>query len=433
MMTPRILQAVLLSVSLAGRAVSAAEAPDITPTGNWDNLPTLVAAANDWPWWRGPGLDNHAAAGQKPPLRWSEQENVLWRVELPGKGHSTPCVQGQRIFVSSGDPQQQTVWLLCLDRASGKKLWQSDVYHGPFPKIHDDNSPASATPAGDGERVFVPYQTEDTVGLAALDLDGKLVWRQPVGPYKSVQGHSSSPALYRSLVLLPTDGSEGNKLTALHRRTGAVVWRSTLTKGLESYASALVVRVAGRDQAILIGGKKTHSFDPRNGQLLWTCDGPAEFCAATATCDADTVFVTGGYPQKGLLAIRADGAGDVTPTHVRWKSDSKAGYVPSPLWHDGLLYAVSDTGLLRCYETSSGKVVWEQAMNAPFYSSPVLAGDRIYLFDKKGKGYVIKPGRRFELLATNELPAGAFATPVMVDHRIYLRTLRDFYCLGEKP
>lgn len=413
-------------------ALSAAEAPDVTPVDGWDNLPPAVAAADDWPWWRGPNRNNHAAAGQKPPLQWGEKENVLWRVELPGRGHSTPCIRGGRMFVSAGDRQQETVWLLCFDRASGKRLWQTEVYHGPFPKIHDDNSPASATPACDGERVFVPYQTEEAVCLAALDLDGKMVWTQPVGPYKSVQGHSSSPALYKSLVIVPSDGSVGNKLTALHRKTGTVVWRTTLTQGLESYASALVVRVSGRDQALLIGGKKTHSVDPNTGKLFWTCDGPAEFCAATVACNEDTIFATGGYPQKGLLAIRADGAGDVTRSHLRWKSDAKAGYVPSPLLHDGLLYAVSDTGLLRCYDAATGEVVWQQTLNAPFYSSPVLAGDRLYLFDRKGGGYVVKTGRKFERLATNQLSAGAFATPVILGDRIYLRTLRDFYCLGTK-
>jgi len=428
-----ILTGCSLVVSVCATTLSASEAPEVTPADGWDNLPPAVAAADDWPWWRGPNLNNHATAGQKPPLKWSEKENVLWRVELPGRGHSTPCLRGGRVFVSAGDRQQEAVWLLCLERASGKKLWQTEIYHGPFPKIHEDNSPASATPACDGERVFLPYQTEDAVCLAALDLEGKMIWNRAVGPYKSIQGHSSSPALYKSLVIVPSDGSVGNKLTALHRKTGTVVWRTTLTQGLESYASPLVVRVSGRDQAILIGGKKTHSVDPNTGKLLWTCDGPAEFCAATAAFNEDTIFATGGYPQKGLLAIRADGSGDVTGSHLRWKSDSKAGYVPSPVLHDGLLYAVSDTGLLRCYDAASGKVVWEHALKAPFYSSPVLAGDRLYLFDRKGRGYVAKTGREFELLAANELSTGVFATPVILDSRIYLRTLRDFYCLGAKP
>ena len=424
---------VLAATLLVITSVAAQAAPDLVPPDGWDDLPPVVSAAGDWPWWRGPTLNNHAAVGQPPPLKWSETENVLWRVELPGKGHATPCIVGKRVFLTTGDRKLQTISLLCLDRDSGKQLWQTEIYRGALPKIHTDNSYASAMPACDGERVFIPYQTADALGLAALDLDGKLVWKNTVGPYKSIQGYSSSPAFHKSLVIMPCDGSLGNTLVALHRKTGAVIWRAALTKGLESYASPLVMRVAGRDQAILIGGKKTHSFDPNSGKLLWTCDGPAEFCVATVAFNQDTVFSTGGYPEKGLLAIRADGTGDVTRSHLRWQSDAKAGYVPSPLLHDGLLYAVSDNGLLRCYEADGGKVAWEHALKAPFYSSPVLAGDRIYLFDREGKGHVIKTGRQFELLATSELPDGVFATPVIVGDRIYLRTLREFYCLGTKP
>jgi len=387
-------------------------------------------SANDWPWWRGPGLNNHAAADQNPPLQWSETENVLWRVDLAGEGHATPCVLGNRIFLPAGDAKTKSIWLLCLDRATGKTLWQAEVYQGPFPKIHANNSPASATPACDGIRVYFPYQGEKAVRMAALDLAGNVLWNKTVGAYKSIQGYSASPALYKSWVIAPVDGSLGNHLAALRRDTGEVAWRTPLPKGLENYASPLAVHVAGRDQVVVIGGKKTSSYDPANGALLWRCDGPADYCAATVAFDKDTVYATGGYPQKGLLAIRADGSGDVTKTHLRWKSDRKAGYVPSPLLHKGLLYAVSDKGLMRCYDTTKGNVVWEHAAKAPFYSSPVLVGDRIYVFDREGKGYVLKTGRQFALLATNELPAGAFATPVILDGRIYLRTLKDFYCLG---
>jgi outer membrane protein assembly factor BamB len=395
------------------------------------DLPAITVAENDWPWWRGPSLNNHAAAGQHPPLHWSETEHVLWRVELPGEGHATPCVFGDRIFLPSGDPAAETISLFCLDRATGKQLWQTEVYQGPFPKIHTDNSPASATPACDGRLVYFPYQSEQAVCLAAVDLDGQIAWNKPVGPYKSIQGYSASPALYGSLVIVPVDGSLGNNLLALHRGAGQAVWRAPLPDGLENYASPLVVHVAGRDQVVVIGGTKTSSYDPASGAVLWTCDGPAEFCAAVAAFDQDTIYATGGYPEKALLAIRADGSGDVTKTHLRWQSDKQAGYVPSPLLDQGLLYAVNDKGLMRCYDTGTGQVVWEHATKAPFYSSPVLVGDRVYLFDRKGKGHVVKTGRQFELLATNELPHGAFATPVILDNRIYLRTLKDFYCLTE--
>jgi outer membrane protein assembly factor BamB len=424
------LWAAWICAGLFSLAAAAEDAPDVPPVEGWDNLPPPVARTGDWPWWRGPHLNNHAAAGQKPPLKWSDKENVIWRVSLPGTGHATPCICGDRIILPAGDPREKAIWVLCLDRVTGKKLWQTEAYRGPFPNIHENNSSASATLACDGERVYFPYQTDGMVCMAALDLEGRVVWNKPVAPHKSVQGHSASPALYKSAVIVPTYGSLGNKLTALHRKTGEVVWRAPLRKVIESYASPLVTRVAGRDQLFIVGGVRTHSYDPNNGRLIWECDGPAEFCAATVAFSQDTVYATGGYPQKGLLAIRADGTGDVTQSHLRWKSDSKAGYVPSPLLHDGLLYAISETGLMRCYDAAGGQVLWEHATKAPFYSSPVLAGDRLYVFDQKGKGFVMKAGRQFELLATNDLPDGVFATPVILGNRIYLRTLKDFFCLG---
>jgi len=401
-----------------------------------DDLPEVTVAEGDWPWWRGPTRNNAAAADQDPPIVWGEAKNVVWRKELPGRGHGTPCIWGERIFLATGEKEARTISMLCFDRDSGEKLWQTTLHDGELPKIHNDNSHASATAACDGQRVFFPYQTVDAVRMAALDFEGNVVWDKRVSSYESVQGYSASPTVYKSAVIVPTDASPDvpSKLTALHRMTGEIVWQVPRPDEGESYASALVAHVAGRDQLLIIGVGQTRSYDPNDGTPLWQCKGPADYDAATVAFDRDMVYATGGYPQVALLGIRADGTGDVTETHRVWKSDKKAGYVPSPLLHDGLLYAVSDRkGLMRCYDAATGEVVWEHVLEGMFYSSPVLVGEKIYLFDReKGKGYVMKTGRRFELLAENTLPDGAFATPVISGGRVYLRTLGDFYCLGEK-
>ena len=151
---------------------------------------------------------------------------------------------------------------------------------------------------------------------------------------------------------------------------------------------------------------------------------------AVAVADDQTVFATGGFPKRALLAIRGDGSGNVTETHLTWKSDSRAGYVPTPLLADGLLYAVSDEGRMRCYDAATGAVQWEERLAGKYYSSPVLVGDKIFLFNRAGKGYVLQTGRQFKILAENDLPHGMFATPVVLGGRIYLRTLEDHYCLG---
>ncbi|MEE8450437.1 MAG: PQQ-binding-like beta-propeller repeat protein [Thermoguttaceae bacterium] len=419
-----------LTLLLSVLAGCGSEKPDAAFPAVIDDLPVVTAAAEDWPWWRGPMRDNVAAADQDPPLVWSETENVLWQADLPGSGHATPCIHGDRIFLASADKEQETIWINCFDRDSGDPLWQTVVYSGPMAKIHGDNSYASATAACDGERVFFPYQTDREVRMTAVDLDGTVVWDEAVTTFGSIQGYSASPVLYKSALIVSTDGTKANKVTALHRGTGQVVWQILRPEDDESYASPLVAHVAGRDQLVIIGPNKTRAYDPNSGELFWECDGPAKYTTATIAFDSEKIYATGGYPQKALLAIRADGSGDVTDTHLAWKSDKKAGYVPSPLLGDGLIYAVADRGLMRCYDAASGQVVWEEDLNAPFYSSPVLVGDRVYLFDRKGKGYVFKAGREFELLAENSLPDGVFATPVICGSRIYLRTLGDFYCLG---
>ena len=403
---------------------------EVSPAEGWDDLPAAAPGQDDWPWWRGPSVDNVARADQAPPLEWGIEKNILWRVPVSGKGHSTPCIWGDRIFLSAGDKAQETITVLCFDRRTGKAKWRTEVYRGKLPRKHPDNSYASSMAACDGERVFFAYQTSRAVRIAALDFEGKVIWDEQVGMYSTRQGHSASPAIYKSAVILPADCEGPAALVALHRKTGKVIWRAQRPGDNESYGSPLAARVGGRDQLFIIGPRKTRSYDPGCGKLLWECDGPSRYAAATVAFDADTVYATGGYPEKALQAVRADGGGDVTDTHLRWTSDRKAGYVPSPLVAGAFVYAVSDKGLLRCYDAASGKVAWERHLHSQFYSSPVLVGDRIYLFDRKGPGFVIRAGGAFELLAENKLSNGVFATPVIVGGKIYLRTLGDFYCIA---
>jgi len=409
--------------------------PDVAPKAGWDTLAPVKKSENDWPWWRGPNFDNIAPPGQKPPTAWGAGSNILWQVKIPGVGHSSPCVVGNRIYITSGikTQGQTTLWLFCLDRNTGKTVWQAELYIGASAKVHADNSPASSTPACDGERVFVAYQTDSSVVMVAVDVEGKIRWRQTVAPYNTIQGFSASPNIYKSAVIIPVEGPKGSYLTAFHRATGEVVWRTKLRAVNEGYAPAVVTVIAGREQLLQLGGTYTRGIDPENGTLLWECAGPAKkVCVATAAFDRDTVYATGGYPNRILLAIRADGKGEVTKSHIRWSSDAKVGYVPSPILYEGLLYAVADQGLLRCYDTVDGRVLWEQDFKVPFYSSPTLADGKLYLFDRKGKGYILPTGRMAGAIVTNELPSGVFATPVFLENRIYLRTLGDFCCIGEK-
>jgi outer membrane protein assembly factor BamB len=395
-----------------------------------NDLSTPVAGANDWPWFRGPQSNNVCQADQKPPVQWSDTQNILWQVTLPGQGHATPCIQGDRLFIPVGDKEKETIFMLCLNRDTGEQLWQKEVYGGKMAKIHRDTTYAAATPACDGTRVFFPYQTDSEIRMVQMTLDGATVWDKLISSYTSIQGFSASPILYKSAVIVPTDGKNHNRLTALHRATGEILWQVEVPGEQENYASATLVHVAGRDQIILAGPDHIRSYNPDTGEMIWVCDGPAMCYVAVVVADQDTVYATGGYPKKAMLAIRADGSGNVTKTHVAWRSDNKASYVPTPMLHDGLITVVNDKGLCRCYEAKTGTVLKEKQLEGGYYSSPVLVGNRIYLFNKTGKGYVLKADSSLDTLAENDLPHGVFATPAICDSRIYLRTLKILYCLA---
>ncbi len=397
-----------------------------------DDLPPLRIAVDDWPWWRGPKLDNIAPAPQTPPIRWSATENVLWKSDVPGRGHGSPAIWGERIFLPTADEEAQAQYVLCFDRRSGKKLWQTEIHRGGFPKKHSKNSFASPTPACDGERVFMPLVAEDGFWLASLDLDGKLAWKKRLGDFRSMHGYGASPVFYKSLVIVVADHVKGSFITALHRRTGEVVWRTNRDDyRLGTYASPLVGRVAGREQLFIQGPFKVFSYDPASGKPLWTCDGPSESTCSNISFDDERVYACAGFPKRNFLCIRANGRGDVTKTHVVWRRDGNCGYVPSLLLADGLLYMVVDEGKLACFEAKTGKVVWEEKVRGKFSASPVLVGGHIYLPSEAGVTFVFKAGRKFEVVAENDLADGGFATPVILGGRIYLRTLHQFYCIGK--
>jgi len=324
--------------------------------------------------------------------------------------------------------------VLCYDRATGAKRWQTEVHRGRFAPLHGKNSHASATAACDGRFVFMPFVRQGGIWLTALELDGKIAWQTRLGDFHSKHGFAASPVFYRSLVIVAADHLKQSYLTAVHRRTGQIVWRTGRPDYyLGTYASPIVGRLAGRDQLVTHGPYKVFSHDPADGRLLWTCDGPCESTASTITLAGERLYACGGFPKKSLLCIRADGSGDVTGTHVEWSTKGRLAYVPSLLLHEGLLYMVEDAGKVVCYEARTGEVVWETTLDGNFSSSPALAAGHIYAVNEAGVMYVFRAGRKYELVGRNDLEDGGFATPVICGGRIWLRTLHYLYCLGKGP
>ncbi len=274
--------------------------------------------------------------------------------------------------------------LICFDRATGKILWQQTVVRGPLEKINRENSYASGTPATDGKRVYVNFRVGDDIVVAAHDLaDGKQLWLVRPGTHVGEWGFSNEPVLYKDKVIVDGDSKGNSFLIALSRDDGRTLWRVDRTHRGISYSAPLIREMAGRLQLIQCGDRCVTSFDPDTGKPLWTVDGPSEEFVATPFYDDKTglVFVSSSWPQRHLLAIRPDGSGNVTETHVAWRDNKGAPYIPSFIVADDLLLSVNDAGVAFCYEAATGKVFWQERLGR-HHASPVLV-ERAGLFHQR--------------------------------------------------
>jgi outer membrane protein assembly factor BamB len=399
-------------------------------------LATVAHAASiaptDWPAWRGPTRDGIAAPGQNPPTEWSETQNILWKVPLPGRGHSSPTVVGERIYLATADPVKRAQSVLCLDRKTGKLVWQTEVHAANAESgKHANSTAASSTVACDGERLFINFLNGGAVHTSALDLSGKLLWQRKVCDFVAHQGFASSPVLHAGLVLVAADHRGGGVVTGLSQKTGEPAWSVSRPK-VANYTTPAIVQAAGRTQAVLAGVNLLTSLDPLTGKKLWEIDGSTEECVVTMVTDGERVFAGGGYPKNHTVAVLADGSGKVA-----WQNTARV-YVPSMIAKAGHLYAVMDAGLAVCWKSDTGEELWKERLGGDFFASPVMVSDRIYASNVSGKSFVFTATpKEFKLLAQNQLGEEAFASPVICGSRIYLRVATKgaarqeyLYCIG---
>jgi outer membrane protein assembly factor BamB len=373
-------------------------------------------AGNDWPGWRGPEHNGIADARQNLPLHWSETENVLWKTKVPGRGHASPTVVGNRVFLATADETNEIQSILCYDRRDGRQLWKVDVHTGGLERRgHQKSSQASSTVASDGERVFANFLHNGAIYTTALGLDGKQFWQTKVSEFVTHQGFGSSPAVYRSLVIVSTDNKGGGVVAALDRRDGKIVWQQSRPKQ-PNYTSPALLNVAGREQAVLAGCDHISSFDPLTGQRLWEIEGSTTECVGSIVTDGTLVFASGGYPDKLTIAVRGDGSGQIA-----WQNSVQT-YVPSMLVYDRHLYTVTDGGVALCWESATGEEVWKSRLGGTFNASLVLVGDHILASNQEGDTFIFKADpNKFELIAKSHLGEDVFATPTVCGGTIYLR------------
>lgn len=383
-------------------------------------------AAADWPAWRGPTRDGQAAPGQTVPVKWSETENVVWKAPVRGKGHGSPTVVGQRVYLATADAEKQEQLVVAYDRATGKEVWMTVVHRGNFDVGgHRHASLASSSVTWDGERLLVNFLNGKAVHTTALDPAGKILWQQRVDDFVVHQGFGSSPVVHGALAIVTADHRGGGKVAGLDRKTGKPAWEQERPQ-IANYASVAVVEAAGRTQAILAGCNLVTSYDPVSGRKLWEIEGSTEETVTTAVTDGKRVFVSGGYPRNHLAAIEADGSG-----RVAWQLNQRV-YVPSLLVRDGHLYAMLDNGVAVCWKSDTGEEVWREKVDRDFYASPVMLGSRIYATSLRGVTSVFEVAPQaggFKLLAQNALGDEALASPSIAGGRIYLRHAKK---VGEK-
>ena len=393
---------------------------------------------NDWPWWRGPNRDGSQMDGKEVPLEWSETKNVAWRAPVLGRGHGSPTVLGDRVFLASADEVRQVQVVLCWKRSTGERLWESIVHEGG---LHQEGeraankkaSLASSTVATDGQLLYINFMNQGAVFCTALSLEGDKVWQRRICDYIVHQGYGSSPTLYQNLVIVSADNKGGGAIAGLDRKTGEVVWLRK-RPATPNYASPSILHIDGKDQLIFSGCDLVTSLNPMTGEEYWEIEGATTECVTTSVTDGVHIFTSGGYPKNHVSAVRADGTG-----RVDWELNTRV-YVPSMLQHRGYLYATLDAGVASCFRCEDGAEVWKARLGGTFSSSPVLHGDTIYATNEGGQTFIFRASPDgFEKIAENQLGDSVFATPTLCGGQIFMRVaMREgeerkewLYCISE--
>ena len=392
-------------------------APAFAAEPSRSTKPTEFPAAGDWPWWRGPQRNGAAAEGEQLPREWAETENILWKAPVPGRGHGSPTVVGNQVFLAAAQEEEGIQSVLCFAKATGEVLWKTEVHRGNLMTDVGNKkaTQASSTVACDGEHLFVNFLNNKAMYTTALSREGKLLWQTKVTDYQVHQGYGSSPAIYGSVVIVSADNKAGGAIAGLDRTTGKMVWKHNRPKQ-PNYASPIVLHAAGRNQLVFIGCDLVSSYEPETGKLLWEFKGATTECVTSTVTDGNLVYTSGGYPKNHLAAMHADGSGKIA-----WENNTRL-YVPSLVIRDEHLYAVTDGGIATCWEASTGKELWKERLGGTFTASAVLVGEQVLAVNEEGQWFIFeaKP-QEFKLVAKNTLGDEVFGTPVVVGNRIYAR------------
>jgi outer membrane protein assembly factor BamB len=405
-------------------------------------LSAWMVRADNWPGWRGPRGDG-TSRETNIPTRWdaASGKNILWHAAIPGTGHSSPIVWNNAVFVTACDEADGARLLMRFDSESGKLVWKINVMQAPLEKRHKLNSYASGTPATDGKLVYVTFLDADfssassvTPGdlvVSAYDFDGNQQWTVKPGRFSSVHGFCSSPVLFEDKVIVNGDHDGDGYLVALSRETGEKVWRVARPNQTRSYVTPIIRDMAGRTQMILSGSKCVTSYDPRTGEQLWYLPGPTEQFVASLVDNGKLLFLTAGFPDRHILALKPDGSGNLGDDAIVWRTTKNCSYVPSPIICGTYFLVVSDNGVASCYDSDSGTLHWNKRLDTMNHSaSLVTTGGLVYFLADNGVMRVVRPGPEFELVAENSVGEDCYASPAISNGRLFLRSRTKLYCIS---
>ena len=395
----------------------------------------------DWPQFRGPGGQGHGVAG-KLPTKWSEVTNIAWKTDLPGAGWSSPVIHSGAIWLTAALNEGRTLKLLKIDQETGQLTGEFTIFQVATPgKVHPKNGHASPTPVIENNRIYIHFGAH---GTACADLQGKILWKTVLNYYHH-HGPAASPIVVGQRLIISCDGfdksfydgetktgvTDFQFVVALSIETGEIDWKKS-RQGRHSYATPLLIEVDGQQQIISPGGDRVTAYQPETGAEIWSVKYTGYSVIPRPVFGQGLLFICTGYDSAQLMAIRPNGQGDVTDTHVVWTIKQGIPFTPSPIWADGQLYLVNDSGIGMCLDAESGKMLWKRRFGGNFSASPILADNKLFFVAEEGTTHILEPGKQYKRLAMSRINGTTFASPAVSGTAIYLRSDKSLYRIEER-
>jgi outer membrane protein assembly factor BamB len=394
-----------------------------------------LLAADSWPKFRGPTADGHF--NRSLPSRWSATENVTWKVSVPGKGWSSPVIVDNQVFVTAAVPVEGagsdlSLRLLTYDVREGRAVNDVEVFRqnsNDSPSIHTKNSHASPTPVIDGPRIYLHFGHQ---GTACLERSGNEVWKSRRLTYEPVHGNGGSPIVVGDALIFSCDGGEASYVVGVDKLTGEHLWRrdrDTDATRTFSFSTPSAITSSGQHQVISPGSNTVDALNPATGDLIWRVRYDGYSVIPKPIFGHGLVFVCSGYDRPNLLAIRPDGHGDVTDTHIAWRTDRNVPHTASLLLVGDELYMVSDRGIASCLDAATGRLHWRERLPGGYSASPIYAGDKLYFLNEEGEATVIRRGTKYERVASNSVGERTLASFAAADDRLFIRGEEHLFCI----